>query len=276
MAADAATSLVLLSTPPRSTAVVMPLKKRFKSDEDSLSQETCVPTNVDEEQKLDERISDSTPDHMATFCEAQTVKSRPFMDTHLDDDGYGASNDGTFSTPVKQFKLCGVKRDSDSVLRICYKSDHEEHIEVPMHFQDTKLSFMARRDHMLKQLFDGNRSEVYCSWRGTLVLMLVKDVRWTLYKESLQQKRYLFETIQLVVSRFTCTQWRDGDRCRNCSNRNWRTGCQTPTYLIHLMPLPAYRNNPTVCDASLAKLSPCELEKDVSDWKKRMPQASVR
>jgi hypothetical protein len=47
-------------------------------------------------------------------------------------------------------------------------------------------------------------------------------------------------------------------------------------FLLHLMPLPPYRNNLAACDASLAKLSPCVLEKDSSDWKKRMPKASVR
>lgn len=42
------------------------------------------------------------------------------------------------------------------------------------------------------------------------------------------------------------------------------------------MPLPAYRNNVAACEAALAELSPCVVEKDSSDWKKRMPQASVR
>ena len=46
----AATALMLLSTPPRSVAVAMPLKKRFKLDDYSSSQETCVP-EADIEQK---------------------------------------------------------------------------------------------------------------------------------------------------------------------------------------------------------------------------------
>ena len=170
----------------------------------------------------------------------------------------------------------GPKREKEGVLRITYVSDDQDRIAVPMLVKDTKMSFLARRDQLLKQMFDDNRSEVYCSWRDSLLSMLVKDTRLILYRDSLQQKRYVFETIQLVVSRFTCVQWREGDLCRNCSNRNWRTGCQRPTYLLHLMPLPPYRNNLAACDASLAKLSPCVLEKDSSDWKKRMPQASVR
>ena len=250
MTSEAVASLMLLSTPPRHSAVAMPLKKRHKIDqatkveEDSLSQETCVPE----------------PD-------TEDENNRVF---NVKDDA-----DETFHTPVKQFKLCGVKREHEGLLRVFYESDHER-IEVPMHVQDTKTSFLARRDQLLKQMFDDNRSEVYCSWRDTLLSMLVKDARWTLYRESLQQKRYLFKTIQLVVSRFTCTQWRDGDLCRNCSNRNWRTGCQRPTYLLHSMPLPAHRNNVAACEAALAELSPCVVEKDSSDWKKRMPQASVR
>ena len=69
--------------------------------------------------------------------------------------------DETFHTPVKQFKLCGVKREHEGLLRVFYESDHER-IEVPMHVQDTKTSFLARRDQLLKQMFDDNRSEVYC------------------------------------------------------------------------------------------------------------------
>ena len=188
----AATSLILLSTPPRSTVVAMPLKKRFKADDDGLSQETCV---LEDKEGEDDKA-----------CNVE--------------DG----NADVFSTPVKQFRLCGVKREKEGLLRISYKSNDEEYIDVPMHIKDTKTSFVARRDQLLKQMFDDNRSEVYCAWRDTLLSMLVKDARWTLYRESLQQKRYLFKTIQLVVSRFTCTQWRDRDLCRNCSNRNWRTG----------------------------------------------------
>ena len=239
----AASSLMLLSTPPRSSAVAMPLKKRIKIDDEASSQDTCVDALEDDANK------------------ALIAKEE--------------DTDEVFSTPVKHFRLCGVKRENEALLRVSYKSDNET-IEVPMHVQDTKTTFLARRDRLLKQMFDENRSEVYCSWRDALLSMLVKDARWTLYRESLQQKRYLFKTIQLVVGRFTCTQWRDGDLCRNCSNRNWRAGCQKPTYLLHLMPLPAYRNNVAACEAALAELSPCVVEKDSSDWKKRMPQASVR
>ena len=34
--------------------------------------------------------------------------------------------------------------------------------EVPMLFQDTKTSFLARRDQLVKQMFDDSRGEVYC------------------------------------------------------------------------------------------------------------------
>ena len=288
MAFEATATSLLLSTPPRSIELAMPLKKRFKSadfrakgaaddkilsvvsdtinansssaaalfraaDDDSLSQETCVLT---EEEALlrNEHVHESTPVKNVTTPVTTSV-----------------------ITPVKQFRKCGIKCDSQDLgVRICYQSDHGEQIEIPMYPGDSTMSFMARRDQMLKQMFDGNRNEVFCSWRDVLLSLLVKDARWTLYRESLQQKRYLFETIQLVVSRWTCTQWRDGDRCRNCSNPNWRTGCQTPTYLLYLMPLPAYRNKLSACDASLAKLSPYAVERDTSDWKKRMPHASVR
>ena len=180
------------------------------------------------------------------------------------------------STPMKKFRICAYKVEKEDMVRLCYMSEQREVLEVPLWKGDTGTTFENRRDQLLKQMFDDNRGNVFCSWRDTLVSILVKDARWTLYKESLQQKRYLYKTIQLVVTRFTCTQWREGKFCRNCSNKNWRTGCQQPSHLLHVLPLPVHRNNTASCEAVLMEFSPRALSEDATDWKKRVPQTNVR
>ena len=130
----------------------------------------------------------------------------PEPDTEYDQKAWNAKEDAdtntneTFSTPVTQFRLCGVKRENESVLRITYVSRDQERIAVPMLVKDTKMSFLARRDQMLKQMFDDNRSEVYCSWRDALLSVLVKDTRLILYRDSLQQKKKRIHRIHVYSS----------------------------------------------------------------------------
>ena len=51
-----------------------------------------------------------------------------------------------------------------------------------------------------------NRGDAYCSWRSTMISLLVQDTRWTKFRQSNQQERYNYKAIQLVVTRYTCTQ----------------------------------------------------------------------
>ena len=110
-----------------------------------------------------------------------------------------------------------------------------------------------------------------------MISLIVQDARWTKFKSSLQQERYNHKAIQLVITRFTCTQWRETtDRCRNCINRNWRTACSKPTFLMHVMPLPAYRHQVKLCEDCLSEFVPTTLERDAAAWIQRMPQINVR
>ena len=93
----------------------------------------------------------------------------------------------------------------------------------------------------------------------------------------MQQRRYNHKAIQLVITRYTCTQWREtAQPCRNCSNRNWRTACLKPTFLMHVMPLPVYRHQPGLCEECLADFNPACVEHNTTAWTQRMPQINVR
>lgn len=88
MTSEAATSLVLLSTPPRSTAVAMPLKKRFKVDDvdDSLSQDTRVPDpdTEDENNKVkDDDANVDEPSHFHNSVQAAAKSTRIVTTFHF-------------------------------------------------------------------------------------------------------------------------------------------------------------------------------------------------
>lgn len=180
------------------------------------------------------------------------------------------------TTPVRQFKLAGAKRVRDDLVTLSYTSDGSE-IQVPYFKGETLSTLFLRRDEAARRLFDANRCEIYCSWRSTMVSLIVHDSRWIQFRESLQQKRYHHKAVQLVITRYTCTQWRDvKEPCRNCCNRNWRTGCQRPTFIMHVLPLPVYRNRIDLCEEALAELEPLDVLTDKTAWTTRMPQMHFR
>lgn len=180
------------------------------------------------------------------------------------------------TTPVRQFKLAGAKRVRDDLVTLSYTSEGNE-IQVPFFKGETLSTLFLRRDEAARRLFDANRNEIYCSWRSTMISLIVHDSRWVQFRESLQQKRYHHKAIQLVITRYTCTQWRNvKDPCRNCCNRNWRTGCMRPTFIMHVLPLPVYRNRVDLCEEALADLEPLDSTTDETAWTSRMPQMHFR
>lgn len=181
----------------------------------------------------------------------------------------------TQTTPVREFKLAGMKRERDDVYTIYYESG-EDKIGVPFVKGDSADTLFMRRHAAARQLFNMNRGEAFCSWRSKMISLIVQHSRWTQFRDSLQQKRYHYKAIQLIITRYTCTQWRDNNRCRSCSNRQWRTACTKPIFIMHIMPLPAFRHQIDLCEKCLMEFEPSFTESDTSAWTQRMPQIHVR
>lgn len=134
------------------------------------------------------------------------------------------------TSPERCFKVTHVKRTRDDLVTVVY-STGDESMEIPFARGESPSVFYHRREKAARILFDANRKDVYCTWRKALVSIVVQSSSWLLFKDSPQQKRYAYGSIQLVVTRYTCCQWKDHDSlCRTCQNRAWRLGCQTPTY----------------------------------------------
>jgi hypothetical protein len=185
------------------------------------------------------------------------------------------------TTPVREFKLAGMKRERDDTYTIIYSSG-EDIIGVPYTKGDGVATLFERRDEAARRLFDANRDtnrgDAYCSWRSTMISLIIKDTRWTKFKASFAQERYNYKAIQLVITRYTCTQWRDiSNLCRNCENRNWRTACIKPKFVMHVLPLPVYRSETKLCEQCLSELEAVDISvENKSDWVTRMPQMNVR
>ena len=95
--------------------------------------------------------------------------------------------------------MAGAKRVREDLVTLSYRSDDTE-IHVPFFKGDTLSTLCHRRDEAARRLFDANRGKVYCSWRSTMMSLIVHDSRWIQFRESLQQKRYHHKSIQLVIT----------------------------------------------------------------------------
>jgi len=169
-----------------------------------------------------------------------------------------------------------MKRERGDTYTIFYCSGNEQ-IGVPYTKGDGADKLLERQKETARRLFEASRGDAYCSWRSTMISLAVQDARWTKFRSSQQQERYHFKAIQLVITRYTCTQWRGtNDPCRNCENRKWRTACLQPKFLMHIMPLPDYRQETELCEQCLLELEPADIATDKSDWAQRMPQLNVR
>lgn len=181
------------------------------------------------------------------------------------------------TTPPRTLKLTRVKRSSEHILDITYETPEGKSCEIPFAAHEEDFAFVKRRVRACHALYDPARADVYCTWSGKVVNIPILDSRFSHFHETIQQKRYSFQQVlQLVVSRHTCLQWGSLEPCRSCHNRGFRAGCQKPTFLYFLMPMPGFRNHKDVCDAVLGTLEPLSIPDDVSVWSDRIPQNYVR
>jgi hypothetical protein len=177
------------------------------------------------------------------------------------------------ASPVRCFKLSHVKRTREDLVTLVYSTGHES-MEIPFARGEESTVFYERREKAARLLFDVNRNDVYCTWRKDLVNVIVNSQKWVLFKDSLQQKRYMFGSIQLVVTRHTCFQWKDHEQmCRHCQKRTWRVGCLKPLYLYHVMPL---RHDTGLAEKDLSTLEPFSVQQDSTAWSKRVPSRTSR
>ena len=184
-----------------------------------------------------------------------------------------------YPTPPRKiatpYRLTGMKRDMAGIQ--LFYDNGEETVTVPVLPGDTMKTVNARREKVARlQMEQSIRVDVLCSWSNK-VISILHDERWQLTRDSPQQQRYFFASMQLIKTRFTCAQWRgdDDDVCRNCQHKNWRSICVSPRHLYHLMPLPAFRGNTTACDEDLITLDVFDRDEDPTPWMKRMPPLAI-
>lgn len=174
---------------------------------------------------------------------------------------------------VTPYRLTGMKRDIVGI-KLFYENGQDT-VTVPVLPGDTMKIVSARREKVARLQMEASiRVHALCSWTNKVVSIL-HDERWQLKRESQQQQRYSSTSMQLVKTRFTCAQWREGDVCRNCQHRNWRSICISPRFLYHLMPLPAFLGNTAACDEDLLTLDVVERDEDPTPWMKRMPPLTI-
>ena len=185
----------------------------------------------------------------------------------------------TSTTPTKTLTIARLKRTSTDQHDITYKTPDGKTCEIPFFVNEDDTSFMCRRAKAARALYDPTRADVYCTWNGKVVNIPVTGARYLQFHDSPQQKRYMLKNVvQLVYCRFTCIQWGedDDDTCRSCSNRGFRACCQKPRYLYFIMPLPAYKSYPMMCDNAVSELEPVVVPKDTKPWNNHTPQNYIR
>lgn len=182
----------------------------------------------------------------------------------------------TYTTPTRRFTMVERKRERDDLVTIVYTTG-DQTMAIPFARGEKPEVFFARRNKAARLLFDESRHDVYCSWRLAVVNMSVKDPRWIMYKDTLHQKRYKCGAIQLVITRFTCCQWKEGNLCRNCQNRGWRTACLSPHHMYFVLPnVSLSAVDFQLCDGTLSDFEAIAVERDIRPWTSRMPQLNTR
>lgn len=183
------------------------------------------------------------------------------------------------STPlVKALTIASLKRTSTEQHDITYETPDGKTCQIPFFVNEDDDSFICRRAKAARALYDPARADVYCTWNGKVVNIPVDEVRYSQFHDSPHQKRYmLMNVLQLVHCRYTCTKWGDEkDYCRSCKNRGFRTCCQKPHYLYHMMPLPAYKSCPVMCDNALSEMEPIVVPTDTQPWCNHVPHIYIR
>ena len=182
------------------------------------------------------------------------------------------------TTPVKTLTIASLKRTSTEQHDITYETPDGKTCQIPFFVDEDDESFISRRAKAARALYDPARADVYCTWNGKVVNIPVNDVRYLQFHDSYQQKRYtLNNVLQLVHSRYTCIKWGDAkEYCRSCNNRGFRAICQKPQFLYHMMPLPAYKSYPCMCDDALSEMEPIVVPTDIQQWCSHIPQNYIR
>lgn len=186
-------------------------------------------------------------------------------------------------SPTRTFRLAGiVKRrstlDSKHVAVARYKCDSDV-VEIPLAEDNTLRSLQQQKQTVSRILSDADAGEAYCTWRQQVVRLRLTDHRWVVCRKTHHQKRLAYAKVQLVVTRYTCTQWADPLQvapCRHCTNRHWRAVCMSPQFLIHIMPLPSHRRDVSGCEEALVDMDGVNVIRDPTMWTTRMPGISAR
>lgn len=179
-------------------------------------------------------------------------------------------------TPARrQFVLTGVKRTRDPDMLSVVYSCGQSSMAVPLMKNDSTDTFYARRRVAADMLFDESRADVFCSWRDTLVNILVDDGRWVKFRETFREQRFAYKNLQLVVLRYTCAKG-ETDYCVNCATPSRRLSCMMPTRYYYVMPLPSVDCSDKNADATLDDFDPVDVRKDTESWRLRIPSLHVR
>ena len=190
-----------------------------------------------------------------------------------------ATSKSTTTTPERTLKICGLKRTTTEQHDITYETEDGKTCRIPFYVHEDDDSFVVRRTKAAKAMYDPLRADVYCTWNGKIVNIPVEDTRYTQFHDSPQQKRFVLNNVlQLVYCRYTCVQWggKEASHCRICNNRGFRSSCQIPRFLYYMMPLPAYKAYPRMCDYALAEMEPIDIPKDTQPWNDHTPQNYIR
>ena len=180
-------------------------------------------------------------------------------------------------SPQRHFKMTGVKRTRDPDLITVLYSSGTETMAVPFAKGETKEILHARRLRAAALLFDSTRSEVYCTWRKELVSMKTDDARWTKFRDTFKEQRFLYNTLQLVLVKVTCAKSSTGSRCLNCATPSRRMSCLAPQFYRYVMPMPNFhRLSEDACEACLEDFDPLRVSKDANEWIVRTPSLYVR
>ena len=180
-------------------------------------------------------------------------------------------------SPDRHFKMTGVKRTRDPDLITVLYSSGTETMAVPFAKGETKEILHARRLRAAALLFDTTRSEVYCTWRKELVSMKTDDSRWTKFRDTFKEQRFLYKTLQLVLVKVTCAKSAVSARCVNCATPSRRMSCSTPLFYRYVMPMPNFhRLSEDACESCLDDFDPLRVDKDANEWIVRTPSLYVR
>jgi hypothetical protein len=114
-----------------------------------------------------------------------------------------------------------------------------------------------------------------------MLSVLINDKRWQLIRDSPQQKRYVFDAIQLVVTRYSGVHLHSvalgSPLPQLLKPPLWRAACQTIKHIYHVLPTLNTRNCCQMCDKSLNDMCPLPAKgKDTTHHQARLPQVSIR